>query len=230
MLSDLGDGAGQGDAVFALQGLQQAGAAQGFGIQAFGGQKEDAEVGGVRRLQVFVGHAARFLPQARLQRAGGGQIGRMGRTDAGNTVSDFQTEEQKRQISIGASLLTMERGGKTLFALDAPGFADFAGEMSAAIRVSDASLLLVSAVGGVEVQTGRAWEYALDNHKPVVFCISKMVPFPVLKFHHGTQHATGFHGFKGIIDVFQLNTLRDKAVQIETAEQVLVHELGEVAQ
>ena len=103
-----------------------------------------------------------------------GQIGRMGRTDAGNTVSDFQTEEQKRQISIGASLLTMERGGKTLFALDAPGFADFAGEMSAAIRVSDTSLLLVSAVGGVEVQTGRAWEYALDNHKPVVFCISKM--------------------------------------------------------
>ena len=84
-----------------------------------------------------------------------GQIGRMGRTDAGNTVSDFQTEEQKRQISISASLLTMERGGKTLFALDAPGFADFAGEMSAAIRVSDTSLLLVSAVGGVE-KIGRA--------------------------------------------------------------------------
>ena len=38
------------------------------------------------------------------------------------------------------------------------------------------------------------------------------VPFPVLKLHHGTQHATGFHGFKGIIDVFQLNTLGDKAV------------------
>ena len=103
-----------------------------------------------------------------------GQIGRMGKTDAGNTVSDFQTEEQKRQISISASLLTMERGGKTLFALDAPGFADFAGEMSAAIRVSDTSLLLVNAVGGVEVQTGRAWEYASDNAKPVVFYISKM--------------------------------------------------------
>ena len=103
-----------------------------------------------------------------------GQIGRMGKTDAGNTVSDFQTEEQKRQISISTSLLTMERGGKTFFVLDAPGFADFAGEMSAAIRVSDTSLLLVSAVGGVEVQTGRAWEYASANHAPVVFCISKM--------------------------------------------------------
>ncbi len=103
-----------------------------------------------------------------------GQIARMGKVESGNTVSDFQTEEQKRQISISTSLLTMERSGKTLFALDAPGFADFAGEMSASIRVADASLLLVSAVSGVEVQTGRAWEYASDNNAPVVFYISKM--------------------------------------------------------
>jgi elongation factor G len=86
----------------------------------------------------------------------------MGKTEAGNTVSDFSSEEQKRQISIGASLLTLERAGKTLFALDAPGFADFTGEMSAAIRVADTALILVSAVGGVEVQTGRAWGYATE--------------------------------------------------------------------
>ena len=103
-----------------------------------------------------------------------GQISRMGKTESGNTVSDFSSEEQKRQISISASLLTLERGGKTLFALDAPGFADFTGEMSAAIRVADASLLLVSAVGGIEVQTGRAWEYAAENNSPVIFYISKM--------------------------------------------------------
>lgn len=103
-----------------------------------------------------------------------GQIARIGKTETGNTVSDFSSEEQKRQISISTSLLTMERGGKTLFLLDAPGFADFAGEMSAAIRVADATLLLVSAVAGVEVQTGRAWEYATDNEAPVVFYVSKM--------------------------------------------------------
>jgi elongation factor G len=103
-----------------------------------------------------------------------GQVSRMGKTESGNTVSDFSSEEQKRQISISTSLLTLERGGKTLFALDAPGFADFTGEMSAAIRVADASLLLVSAVGGIEVQTGRAWEYAAENDSPVIFYISKM--------------------------------------------------------
>lgn len=103
-----------------------------------------------------------------------GQISRMGKTDAGNTTSDFQTEEQKRQISISTSLLTMERAGKTIFALDAPGFADFTGEMSAAIRVADSSLIVVSSVSSVEVQTGRAWEYASRNNAPVVFYISKM--------------------------------------------------------
>jgi elongation factor G len=103
-----------------------------------------------------------------------GQISRMGKTESGNTVSDFNSEEQKRQISISASLMTMERAGKTLFMLDAPGFADFTGEMSAAIRVADAALVLVSAVGGVEVQTGRAWEYAAENASPVAFYISKM--------------------------------------------------------
>ncbi len=103
-----------------------------------------------------------------------GQITRIGKTESGNTVSDFSSEEQKRQISISTSLLTMERAEKTLFVLDAPGFADFTGEMSASIRVADSTLLLVSAVGGVEVQTGRAWEYTNDNEVPVVFFISKM--------------------------------------------------------
>ena len=103
-----------------------------------------------------------------------GQIARMGSVQTGNTVSDFQSEEQKRQISISTSLMTMERGGKTFFMLDAPGYADFSGEMSAAIRVADTSVILVSSVGGIEVQTGRAWEYASQQNAPVVFCISKM--------------------------------------------------------
>ena len=33
-----------------------------------------------------------------------------------------------------------------------------------------------------------------------------------LEFYNGAQHAPGPHGFKGIIDVFQFNTLGDKTV------------------
>ena len=103
-----------------------------------------------------------------------GNITRMGNVQNGNTVSDFQSEEQKRNISISTSLLTLERKGKTFYILDAPGYADFTGEMSAAIRVADTAVILVSAVGGIEVQTSKAWEYAEHHNAPVSFVISKM--------------------------------------------------------
>ena len=103
-----------------------------------------------------------------------GNITRMGSVQNGNTVSDFQSEEQKRNISISTSLLTFERKGKTFYVLDAPGYADFTGEMSAAIRVADTAVILVSSVGGIEVQTSRAWEYAGHHNAPVAFVISKM--------------------------------------------------------
>ena len=103
-----------------------------------------------------------------------GNISRMGSVENGNTVSDFQTEEQKRNISISTSLMTFERKGKTFYVLDAPGYADFTGEMSAAIRVADTAVILVSAVGGIEVQTSKAWEYASHHNAPVAFVISKM--------------------------------------------------------
>ncbi|MBR2208234.1 MAG: elongation factor G [Synergistaceae bacterium] len=103
-----------------------------------------------------------------------GNISRMGSVENGNTVSDFQSEEQKRNISISTSLMTFERKGRTFYVLDAPGYADFTGEMSAAIRVADTAVILVSAVGGIEVQTSKAWEYASHHNAPVAFVISKM--------------------------------------------------------
>ena len=44
-----------------------------------------------------------------------GNITRMGNVQNGNTVSDFQSEEQKRNISISTSLITLERKGKTFY-------------------------------------------------------------------------------------------------------------------
>ena len=46
--------------------------------------------------------------------------------------------------------------------------------MSAAIRVADTAVILVSSVGGIEVQTSKAWEYAEHHNAPVSFVISKM--------------------------------------------------------
>jgi len=103
-----------------------------------------------------------------------GEITRMGTVENGNMVSDFTSEEHKRQISINSSLITLERSDKTIYVLDSPGYADFIGEMRSAMRVADSAAIVVSGLHGVEVQTGKAWEFAEDFQCPVIFYISKL--------------------------------------------------------
>ncbi len=103
-----------------------------------------------------------------------GITSRLGKVEDGNTVSDFSQEEQKRQISINTSLITMERKGRQLFVLDTPGFADFVGEMRSAIRVADSLMIAVSGVSGIEVQTDKAWETGSEFNLPIAFYISKL--------------------------------------------------------
>jgi len=103
-----------------------------------------------------------------------GNITRLGDIESGNTVSDFSSEEQKRQISINNSLITMERNGKTLYLLDTPGYADFIGDMRSSVRVADSVAIVISGLHGVEVQTGQAWEFSQEFQSPVIFYVSKL--------------------------------------------------------
>ncbi|HOK19474.1 MAG TPA: GTP-binding protein, partial [Thermosynergistes sp.] len=103
-----------------------------------------------------------------------GAISRMGRTEDGNTVTDFDPEEKKRQISINTSVATLYHKDKTIFVLDTPGYADFVGDLRSSMRACDAAVVLVSAVDGVEVQTERAWSFTEDFGIATVFYVSKM--------------------------------------------------------
>ncbi len=103
-----------------------------------------------------------------------GDITRMGSIEGGNMVSDFTSEEHKRQISINSALLTLNRNDKVIYVLDTPGYADFIGEMRSAMRVSDSTAIVISGLHGVEVHTGKAWEFSEDFNLPVVFYVSKL--------------------------------------------------------
>lgn len=103
-----------------------------------------------------------------------GLISRMGRIEDKNTVSDFDSEEQKRGISISTSLATVPYKNKTIYVLDTPGFADFVGEQRCAMRVSDGALVLVNATAGLEVQTQSVWAFAENFETPAIFFISKL--------------------------------------------------------
>ena len=58
--------------------------------------------------------------------------------------------------------------------LDAPGTADFVGDVRSAIRAADAVIVVVSAVDGVEVQTEFAWELAVQENLPRAIFVNKL--------------------------------------------------------
>ncbi|AXA37404.1 Translation elongation factor G-related protein [Candidatus Sumerlaea chitinivorans] len=101
-------------------------------------------------------------------------IDRMGRVEDGNTVSDYDPEEQKRLMSINASLIPVEYRGHKINILDLPGYRDFVGEIRNAIRVCDAVVIVVDASGNIEVGAELAWEYAEEFGVPRVLLVNKM--------------------------------------------------------
>ncbi|SMC77024.1 elongation factor G [Papillibacter cinnamivorans] len=98
---------------------------------------------------------------------------RLGKVADGNTVSDFDAEEIKRQISISLTALPVEYGGYKLNLLDTPGYFDFAGETAEALQVADAGLIVCPAKGGISVGTEKAWKYLQERKLPRAIYISK---------------------------------------------------------
>jgi elongation factor G len=144
-----------------------------------------------------------------------GAITRMGRTEDGNTVSDHDPEEVRRGISVSLDMAPIEVGGVKINLLDAPGYADFIGDVRAALRAVDACLFLVSAVDGVEVQTEVVWELAAEAGLPRAIVINKLDrerasferTLDELVAAFGTQVAPiqvpigEEHGFRGVADL-----------------------------
>jgi len=103
-----------------------------------------------------------------------GALTRMGKVEDGNTVSDFEPEEVKKQISVSLAMAPVEWNGVKVNVLDAPGYADFIGDLRSAVRAVDAVILVVSAVDGVEVQTEVAWELAVEAGLPRAILVNKL--------------------------------------------------------
>ncbi len=101
-------------------------------------------------------------------------IDRLGKAADGNTVSDYDPEEIKRQFSISATVLPVEFGGAKLNILDTPGFFDFVGEVFQALRVSESGLVVLTAKSGIGVGTEKSWKYLSDRKLPRLFYISKL--------------------------------------------------------
>ena len=103
-----------------------------------------------------------------------GITSRMGKTDDGNTISDYGKEEQRRHFSIATSVIPLEWDGVKINILDTPGYFDFVGEVEEAMSAADAAIIVVNGKAGVEVGTQRAWELCEKYKMPRFIYVSGM--------------------------------------------------------
>ncbi len=103
-----------------------------------------------------------------------GAITRPGKIEEGTCPTDFDGEEHDRKISINlACAHAMHRDTRINF-IDAPGYGIFSPEARGAVYAADAAIIVLDAVSGVEVQTERAWKFAQEFERPVMFVVNRM--------------------------------------------------------
>jgi elongation factor G len=112
------------------------------------------------------------LTEAMLYSAGA--INRLGKVEAGNTTTDYDPDEIKKQVTINVGLAPLEWDGVKINLLDTPGYFDFIGDVLGALRVADCAIIAVCAVSGVEVGTEKVWSYANDFRLPRVIFMNKL--------------------------------------------------------
>jgi elongation factor G len=128
------------------------------------------EPGKIRNVAV-VGHRGTgktSLVEAMLFQAGA--TNRLGVVEQGTTISDWDEDEQQREMSISDTLCHLEWQERKINLIDTPGEPSFQGDAIAALHVVEGALVTVSGVMGVEVQTTRNWQRAaeLDLSRVVV--------------------------------------------------------------
>ncbi len=150
-----------------------------------------------------------------------GKTDRQGRVDDGTSSMDFEPEEQKRRISISAATNFFEWEKHKITILDTPGDSNFSYDTRNCLRVADGAVVVIDAVGGVEFQTEKVWEYADEYKLPRIVYISRMdreradffASIETIKSRLGKKATPVFlpigkeDNFKGVIDLIAKKAL-----------------------
>ena len=146
-----------------------------------------------------------------------GVLKRVGRVEDGNTTTDYDPEEIKRQITINTTAAFCQWKDCKINLLDTPGFADFSADVRSALRVADGAAVLVSAPDGVEVMTEVYWGLAEKKNLPRIIFVNKMdrenanfeAALDQLKKNFGNKVAAlqipigKEDSFKGVVDILK---------------------------
>ena len=124
---------------------------------------------------VFLGHGnsgKSSLAEALLFTAG--SLKRLGKVDDGTSSMDFEPEETKRKISIGAAFNQLSWQKNDVYLIDTPGDDNFFNETRFAAQVADSAILTVGAVMGVRPQTEKFVDLIKEHSLPCLICVTKM--------------------------------------------------------
>ena len=173
-----------------------------------------------------------------------GAIVRMGKNADGNTVSDFDPEETRRNISISTSVIPLEYKNIKINVLDTPGAFDFSGAVMEALRAADAAILVLSAKDGITVGFEKAWKYCEERNMPRFVYISKVdednsdynATFEALREKYGNKIApvvvpiwNSSKKVTGIIDVlnkraYEMQNLKRVEIEVPADKESVIEE------
>ena len=174
-----------------------------------------------------------------------GVVNRLGKVEEGSTVSDFEPDEQEREMSIGATVASFEHDGRKINLIDTPGDPSFVADTVGALRVADAAVVVVNAVMGVEVHTERLWQRAdkeglarlvfvnmLDRERADFFRALESLQSAFGNHVVATEIPIGSeHDVKGVIDLIDMKAFVAQGEgQGAAAEQEIPEELEDRAQ
>ncbi|SMD27657.1 elongation factor G [Kibdelosporangium aridum] len=103
-----------------------------------------------------------------------GTTHKRGEVHDGTTVTDFDSQERERGITIFAAAVSCAWDGHRINLIDTPGHVDFSDEVERSLRVLDGAIVVFDAVAGVEPQSESVWRQADRNGVPRIAFVNKM--------------------------------------------------------
>ncbi len=150
-----------------------------------------------------------------------GTTHKRGEVHDGTTVTDFDSQERDRGITIFAAAVSCAWDGRRINLIDTPGHVDFSDEVVRSLRVLDGAVAVFDAVAGVEPQSESVWRQAdrfgvpriafvnkldragADLDSAVASIRERLHPAPlVVQLPIGSED-----GFQGVVDLLRMRAL-----------------------